>query len=283
MKAQCPHCKAEMTIPDDYTGNEIKCLKCNKQFTPKQHKAKYQRGMFVTIAIGIMIILGLVLAMYIRASSKADKLESKIVQMERQNKQLIAQIAKFQKQDSQELKQLKSEARRKQSEARRKRREAQRKQGEQQTEKAYMISCKEWRGLGFPKFCNIPAKGKVPEVYPKSVGDYGKARSVTIIQVLGPYGMLVELGNKQLIRLKGYTTKGLVDGKWWTGQNWLGNLSKVVHDTKGKVQFITPEIAIIGTWTYTTAMGSQRTVFTAIPLDFIREGLTRAQFQELLE
>lgn len=150
-----------------------------------------------------------------------------------------------------------------------------------------------WTELGFHKFYNISPKGKVEETAIDAVGDYGKPRGVKIIQVLGPYEMIVEYytmhggpgwasSAEQLIRLKGYSTRGLVDGDSWTARKWMGELSKVVYESTG-TQRITPEIAIIGTWTYTTAVGTQKTIFTAVPLDFIRHGLTKSQFESLLK
>lgn len=152
-----------------------------------------------------------------------------------------------------------------------------------------------WKELGFYKFYNIPPKGKVKETTIMAVGDYGKPRYVEIIQILGPYEMIVEyitthggppgVGSSadQLIRLKGYSTRGLVDGDTWTARKWMAELSEVVYRSTGRTQYITPEIAVIGTWTYTTAMGTQKTIFTAVPLDFIRHGLTKSQFESLLK
>ncbi len=42
-------------------------------------------------------------------------------------------------------------------------------------------------------------------------------------------------------------------------------------------------VAIIGTRTYTTVLGGTNTVLHAIPMAHVRQGLTRAQLQELLE
>jgi len=281
MKTQCPHCNAEMTIPDNYAGAEIKCLKCKKPFTPEQHNAKHQISTLVTIAIGIMIIFGLVVAMFMRESSKTHRLESKIAQLEKQNKDLIAQIDKLQKQESREVEQLKREVQRRQAEL-----ETLTGQDEQHPEDDYVLSCKDWREMGFPKFCDIPPEGKVAGfVNDAAVGSYGGIAFTKVFQVLGPYEMIlsnVGWSNQYTVRVKGFSTEGLVDGQQWNGVMERHEIPNEV----GKYRYSTnvdAEIAIIGTWTYGTAIGSQKTIFTAVPLDFIRRGLTRSQFQQLLE
>ena len=60
----------------------------------------------------------------------------------------------------------------------------------------------------------------------------------------------------------------MVDNElWWSRGQARGN----------------PEIAIINTYTYRTTSGGTNTVPLAIPLDFIREGLTDAEFEQLLK
>ena len=126
----------------------------------------------------------------------------------------------------------------------------------------------DWVKLGFPKFIDFMhphRKSEIPKLRILSVGNYGILDYPKIFEVLGPYEMLIETHwTDQIIRIKGFPTKGLVDGQVW--RNYLGR-----EDI----------IAIIGTWTYLTARGSQKTIFTAIPFDFIRKGLTRTQFEEL--
>jgi len=37
MKTQCPECKNEQDVPEQYIGKEIKCLKCQKPFLASEH------------------------------------------------------------------------------------------------------------------------------------------------------------------------------------------------------------------------------------------------------
>jgi hypothetical protein len=75
------------------------------------------------------------------------------------------------------------------------------------------------------------------------------------------------LVDKQIF-LKGFSTRGMADKElWWSKGQARGN----------------PEIAIINTYTYTTTRGGTNTVPLAIPLDFIREGLTEIEFKQLLK
>jgi hypothetical protein len=141
-----------------------------------------------------------------------------------------------------------------------------------------MISNLEWGKMGFPKFRTIPPEGKVPLFHTgPSVGDYGGVGLVTVVQVLGLDEMLAEIihygawRDSPLARIEGFSTKGLVDG-----QHWSGYMRKFIsHD------YVHAEIAIVGTWSYTTTLGSQKTVLAAIPLDLIRRELTKKQFEEL--
>lgn len=38
MKTQCPECKTEQDVPEQYVGKEVKCLKCKELFVASEHK-----------------------------------------------------------------------------------------------------------------------------------------------------------------------------------------------------------------------------------------------------
>lgn len=149
------------------------------------------------------------------------------------------------------------------------------------------ITCSDWEAWGFHGFCQIPPEGKVPRIVKFAVGKYCGINRPKIDQILGPYEMLVSVdvgrggGSKQTTRIKGFVTEGLVDGQSWEG--YMNADVDINWDDYFTHLRVTAEIAIIGTWTYPTAMGSQKTVFTAVPLSFIREGLTKAEFENLLK
>jgi outer membrane murein-binding lipoprotein Lpp len=176
----------------------------------------------------------------------------------------------------------------------------------------------DWRKLGFDNFVRqIPNKGEVKRLDEPVLGSYGVLVGplTRVMQVIGDDEVIVtapflditrgsrmnqdetnyvlnkilekgftcvvtlselekekidlnpSLVDKQIF-LKGFSTRGMVDKElWWSKGQARGN----------------PEIAIINTYTYMTTNGGTNTVPLAIPLDFIREGLTEIEFERLLK
>jgi hypothetical protein len=100
------------------------------------------------------------------------------------------------------------------------------------------------------------------------IGEFGVIYA-KVFQVLGEDEMLItgivdrdrrREVEEAVVRLKGWPTKGLVDGAVWTGG-----------------------AAIIGTWQYTGTTGAGKTIYNAIPLDQVRAGLTADQFAQMLK
>ena len=94
-----------------------------------------------------------------------------------------------------------------------------------------------------------PAFFYPPAILKFAVGAIGKLtqddRSVRIVQILGPAEMIVDIGDNWVM-LKGFKTEGLVDDK-------TAGLSDV--------------ILVEGTYSYTTVMGSSKTIYKAVPFD----------------
>jgi len=67
------------------------------------------------------------------------------------------------------------------------------------------------------------------------------------------------------IRLKGFSTVGIVDNQKWSGPNSGG-----------------VPLAIIGTCNVAQARGRTRTIFLAVPDDHVGRGLSKEQFRQLL-
>ena len=94
------------------------------------------------------------------------------------------------------------------------------------------------------------------------VGEWGRVKQMRIVQILGDDDMLVDkvaLGcgilyasSDETLRLKGFSTQGLVDGRYWLGPDGTGI-----------------QVAITGTWRYVGTDGAARTVFMAIPLSVV--------------
>jgi outer membrane murein-binding lipoprotein Lpp len=176
----------------------------------------------------------------------------------------------------------------------------------------------DWRKLGFDNFVRqIPNKGEVKRLDEPVLGSYGALVGplTRVMQVIGDDEVIVtapflditegspmnqaqtnyllnkilekgftcivtlselekevlhlnpSLVDKQIF-LKGFPTRGMADKElWWSKGQARGN----------------PEIAIIDTYTYMIASGGTNTVPLAIPLDFIREGLTEIEFERLLK
>ncbi len=176
----------------------------------------------------------------------------------------------------------------------------------------------DWRKLGFDNFVRqIPNKGEVKRLDEPVLGSYGVLVGplTRVMQVIGDDEVIVttpfldttggsslnqaqtnyllneilekgfaytetlnslqkeilhlnpSLSYKQFF-LKGFPTRGMVNNElWWSKGQARGN----------------PEIAIIDTYTYMTTSGGTNTVPLAIPLNFIREGLTEIEFKQLLK
>lgn len=176
----------------------------------------------------------------------------------------------------------------------------------------------DWRKLGFDNFIRqIPNRGEVKRLDEPVLGSYGVLVGplTRVMQVIGDDEVIVtapfldttggsslnqaqtnylldeilekgfaytetlnslqkeilhlnpSLSYKQIF-LKGFPTRGMVNNElWWSKGQARGN----------------PEIAIIDTYTYMTTSGGTNTVPLAIPLDFIREGLTEIEFKQLLK
>lgn len=176
----------------------------------------------------------------------------------------------------------------------------------------------DWRKLGFDNFVRqIPNKGEVKRLDEPVLGSYGVLVGplTRVMQVIGDDEVVVtapfldttegepieqartnyllnkilekgfaytetlnslekeilhlnpSLGYKQIF-LKGFPTRGMVNNElWWSKGQARGN----------------PEIAIINTYTYMTTSRGTNTVPLAIPVDFIREGLTEMEFEQLLK
>jgi outer membrane murein-binding lipoprotein Lpp len=176
----------------------------------------------------------------------------------------------------------------------------------------------DWRKLGFDNFVRqIPDKGEVKRLDEPVLGSYGALVGplTRVMQVIGddeaivtaPFlditegdpmnqaqtnyllNKILENGFKGVVTLskeekeklhlnpslvdkqiflKGFPTRGMVNNElWWSKGQARGN----------------PEIAMIDTYTYVTTSGGTNTVPLAIPLDFIRKGLTEIEFKQLLK
>ena len=160
-----------------------------------------------------------------------------------------------------------------------------------------VIEYREWQSMGLPHFCKIPTDiRKIPRLKNIKVGDYGKIYWAEILQIVDDDEMIVKLTSKDKVRLKGFPTRNLVNGREW-GSNKrptsndlitirgpgdsISQEQRRVWELRGKPPIA--ELAIIGTWRYTTVIGSENTILTAVPLDFIRNGLTMKEFEELLK
>ena len=333
MKETCSYCGYVFLIPKGLDVKDVICPKCKRSLKTIMTEKKTKRGrsvvVFVVLACCVGFGLGVVftkankeetqttlapVTTEIVKENKEDNLE--IVRMRRPIEQLqkAIRLLNIELQEAlMENEQLLSgldKINRMEEEKRRTdylELAPQKKDGK-------IITGRAWRKIGFPNFCDIPRKGKVPRLKRMAVGQYGGVYKLKIFQIFGAYEMLVKgaalgkrgksgrflTGNKQLneiIRIKGFSTEGLVNRQEWEGYMYArvhGGYSQI-YESKGryganievgKRSFtlpVTAEIAIIGTWTYTTAAGSQNTIFTAIPLDFVRKGLREEELQQLLK
>jgi hypothetical protein len=125
-------------------------------------------------------------------------------------------------------------------------------------------------------------------VWIEKVGDFGEDTrgDFKVLQILGENEVLIWRPIKEVIpgqtkrpgdrspwltrkvgdlilRIKGFSTKTLVDDAKWKGHG--------------------QPIAAIGTWQYTTTTGGTKTVLNCIPLEQVKKGLTIEQFKEMLK
>jgi hypothetical protein len=109
-------------------------------------------------------------------------------------------------------------------------------------------------------------------IYINEVGDFGVLTSASgwwrVFQILGDDDMIIRRETSDYyLRIKGFPTNGLVNGAAWReGDGWN-----------------TPAIACIGTYTYKTVLAGSNTIFSCIPLEQVRKGLTIEQFKEMLK
>ena len=102
---------------------------------------------------------------------------------------------------------------------------------------------------------------QVSESIPRvAVGEHGKLSGLRVVQILGPTDMIVATWSDTWIRLTGVNTTGLTDG---CGVELDG------------------PVGIIGTWRYTTVLGSGRTILLAAPVRLLQQGLSSAELEQL--
>jgi hypothetical protein len=109
-----------------------------------------------------------------------------------------------------------------------------------------------------------------------AVGEYGVIPPRRILQILGPNEMLVagflsEQG--RVVHFKGWPTEGLAKGQPWPFDPYAPDPNRQTEPI---------EVAIVGTYTYGTIIGTKAAVPSAAPLELFRKGITLVQFQDLL-
>jgi outer membrane murein-binding lipoprotein Lpp len=278
------------------SGNQfIKCPHCKKSVDLAEPQAKFGLSRVAIICIIFAGIIGFGLGAVLNRTSKQkiEEANTKIARLENEIEQLRTQKQQEEiARQNADLEKIK----------------------EQERGNARV----DWKKLGFDNFVRqIPNKGDVKRLDEPVLGSYGALVGplTRVMQVIGNDEVIVTapfldatkgspmnqaqtnyLLNKILekgftsvvtlsdpekevlslnpslvdkqIYLKGFSTRGMVDKElWWSKGQARGN----------------PEIAIINTYTYTTTRGGTNTVPLAIPLDFIREGLTEIEFKQLLK
>jgi len=101
-----------------------------------------------------------------------------------------------------------------------------------------------------------------------SIGSYGSIGTRVIVQILNPNEMLIGThvdiyGQPQRVaHVSGWTTKNLIDG-----------------------DFLAPDeaFAVIGTYRYTTPIGTVKTILDIVPVKLFRKGITFEQFKDMLK
>ena len=97
------------------------------------------------------------------------------------------------------------------------------------------------------------------------VGEYGLIADKQIFQILNQNEMLVIYGtglNQEIAHFSGWSTKKMIDGQQWN---------------PGEV------VAIIGTYRYTTSIGTVKTIPDVVPAKLFRKGITFEQFKDILK
>lgn len=113
-----------------------------------------------------------------------------------------------------------------------------------------------------------------------AVGEYGRGgryQGFEIFQILGPDEMFIVYDNypkPKLARFKGWSTKNLIDGERWKGN---------VRCEENSDEYCGVDIAIVGTYGYTTFLGTPKTILDVVPLELFRKGITLEQFKEMLK
>ncbi len=289
MKVKCSNCKHAFLVPAEFTDKAVKCPECKGSVDVTETRSNTRFLLIVIISAALVGAIGFGLGAALNQTSKQEieeankkiaRLRDDVEQFRTQNQQLEVEVREAwatKQKVERELDKIRELIRKQtmvvESES-------------DITEKSRRKV--NWEELGFPNFYKIPDNGKVDYLAYVAPGSYGRVIDAEILQILASNEMLINhnvfdsepispgaathTGRfiKRIIRVKGYPTKGLIDGVRWPRD--------VMYGDRG-----TAEIAIIGTWTYLTAKGSQKTVPTAIPLDFVRKGLTEAEFEQLLK
>jgi len=268
MKATCPDCEHVWSVPKEYAGTTVKCPKCKKPVKVRQVSptGKFVLTVVISATLGALVVFSggtlLTRPRRIETEEKTKQAEA-IAQQALHDKYILEDELANAKDEIKQMHDIIQELERKQTTI-----------VDLEEEKSGRKV--DWNALGFSYFARlIPPKEKVgtaPSLL--APGYYFKVAYSEIIQVLGPDEMLISWKlipsdhtmRSSIIRIKGYSTSGLTDGIRWP--NAISENS---------------DIAIIGTWTYTTTTGARKTVLTAIPLDFIRRDLTEAEFEQLLK
>ena len=302
MKATCSNCKHIFSVPAEFAGKVVKCPQCKKLVNVPKN---WSNSRFLLIAIISVALVGAIVFGISVLSSRHSRKELQAAKAE------TVQLRE-------EIKQLKTQTHRLQRELQEARAARQKANSEKTKEQERKKARVDWRRLGFDNFARgVPPKEKVERLDEPVLDSYGVLVGplTRVTQVVGDDKVIVTvpfldtmrgnplnqaqtdyLLNKILekgfaciatlstlereklnlnpsldykpILLKGFPTRGMVDNElWWSKGQDRGN----------------PEIAIISTYTYITASGGTNTVPLAIPLDFIRKGLTEAEFEQLLK
>ena len=119
-----------------------------------------------------------------------------------------------------------------------------------------------------------------------AVGEYGRVgryRGFEIFQIFGTDEMFIVYrgdayeaygSRKRMARFKGWSTKNLIDGERWKGN---------VRCEENSDEYCGADIAIVGTYGYTTTSGGTNTVLDVVPVELFRKGITLEQFKEMLK
>jgi hypothetical protein len=292
MVTECPHCKKEMNVRDEYLGRECKCPKCGDSFvvTDSGNSEAISAFTEASNSMSTLVIVALIAAVLAGAAgfgsgmilnrpklaqqqSKIDAVVNEAVSplqaenagLKKQNQSLSKKLSQLDtaKRRAERRTAMQTQVAKKAVQAKRTiQAEANRKADAAEKQARDLLEKTEKPSP--PITVRRPHKKATTGITRLAVGEYGLVKRVSVTQIIDDNNAIVSIRLYRKERILTAAQARAIE-KSLTKTIWLKGVSTVNYADGSGIQLNTT-CEITGTKSYTTAFGSQKTLFVMEPV-----------------